>query len=228
LSQLLLIGAGGHAKVVIEIFRAANYYEIVGLIDRNEDAPPVLGVPVIGTDAHLSRFRQNGIRHAFIGMGDNWRRLQIGRYLQQSGFEIVNAISPAAVVSASAQLGQGIAVMPGAVINAEAWIGDFAIINTRASVDHECWIAEGVHVGPGSTICGNVTIKRLAFVGAGSTVIPERTIGENAMIGAGACVIQDIPKSVLARGVPARIVAPDDNRGLGEEEISANFSLRSR
>ena len=228
LSPLLLIGAGGHAKVVIELLRATDDFEVAGLIDRNQGTPPVLGVPVVGTDADLSRFRHEGIRHAFVGLGSNRRRLQMGRYLQQIGFEIVNAISPAAVISSSAQLGCGIAVMPGAVINAEARIDDFSIINTHASIDHECWIGEGVHIAPGSTIAGSVRIGRLTLVGAGATVIPGKTIGESAVIGAAACVVRDIPNAVLAWGVPARIMAADDdNQELSEGRLLAHVRLGS-
>jgi UDP-perosamine 4-acetyltransferase len=205
-SPLLLVGAGGHAKVVIELVRAAGTHEVVGLIDRDLEGSPILGVPILGTDVDLPRFRHEGINHAFVGIGNNQRRLQMGRYLQQIGFEIINAISPAAVISVSVKLGRGIAVMAGAVINAEARIDDFAIINTRASVDHDCWVGEGAHLAPGSTLAGNVRIGTLAFVGAGASIIPGKNIGENAVVGAGACVIRDVPNGASAWGVPARIV----------------------
>jgi UDP-perosamine 4-acetyltransferase len=209
-SPLLLIGAGVHAKVVIELLRAAGEHEIVGLVDLDLDAPPVLGVSVVATDADLSRLHQKGIKHAFVGIGDNQRRLQMGRYLREIGFEIANAVSPAAVVSVSARLGRGIAVMAGVVINADSRIDDFAIINTHASVDHDCWVAEGAHVAPGSTLAGNVKIGRLALIGAGATAIPGISIGENAIVGAGACVIRDIPAAARAWGVPAKIMRNDD------------------
>ena len=203
---LLVIGAGGHAKVVIELVRATGAYEIIGLIDVNLSRPPILGVPILGTDGDLPRLRREGIAHAFVGIGNNQRRLQTGYYLRQNDFEIINAISPAAIVSASARLGDGIAVMAGAVINAEARIDDFSIINTQASVDHDCWIGEGAHVCPGSTLAGNVRVGSLAFIGAGATVIPGTMIGQDATIGAGASVLQDVPDGASAWGVPARIM----------------------
>jgi UDP-perosamine 4-acetyltransferase len=206
---LLVIGAGGHAKVVIELVRATGAYEIIGLIDLNLSGPPILGVPILGTDSDLPRLRREGITHAFVGIGNNQRRLHTGYYLRQIDFEIINAISPAAIVSASARLGDGIAVMAGAVINAEARIDDFSIINTQASVDHDCWIGEGAHVCPGSTLAGNVRVGSLAFIGAGATVIPGITIGQNATIGAGASVLRDVPDGTSAWGVPARIMRPN-------------------
>jgi UDP-perosamine 4-acetyltransferase len=165
-SPLAIIGAGGHAKVVIELLRASGSFQIAGLIDRDAAGSPILGLSILGTDADLPRLRREGIRHAFVGIGDNLRRVQVGRHVRQIGFEMVNAISPAAVVSDSAKLGCGIAVMAGAVINAEARIDDFCVINTCASIDHDCWIAEGAHVAVGCSIAGSVKIGRLAFVGA--------------------------------------------------------------
>ena len=203
---MLVIGAGGHAKVVIELVRAIGAYEIIGLIDVNLSGPPILGVPILGTDGDLPRLRREGIAHAFVGIGNNQRRLQTGYYLRQNDFEIINAISPAAIVSASARLGYGIAVMAGAVINAEARVDDFSIINTHSSVDHDCWIGECAHVCPGSTLAGNVRVGRLAFIGAGATVIPGTTIGQNATIGAGASVLRDVPDGASAWGVPAKIM----------------------
>jgi UDP-perosamine 4-acetyltransferase len=206
LPPVLVIGAGGHAKVVIELVRAIGAYEIIGLIDVNLSGPPILGVPILGTDGDLPRLRREGIAHAFVGIGNNQRRLQTGYYLRQNDFEIINAISPAATVSASARLGYGIAVMAGAVINAEARVDDFSIINTHSSVDHDCWIGECAHVCPGSTLAGNVRVGRLAFIGAGATVIPGTTIGQNATIGAGASVLRDVPDGASAWGVPAKIM----------------------
>ena len=205
-SPVLVIGAGGHAKVVIELVRATGAYEIIGLIDLNLSGPPILGVPILGTDGDLPRLRREGIAHAFVGIGNNQRRLQTGYYLRQIDFKIINAISPAAIVSASARLGDGIAVMAGAVINAEARIDDFSIINTHASVDHDCWVGEGAHVCPGSTLAGNVRVGSLAFIGAGATVIPGTTIGQDATIGAGASVLRDVPDGASAWGVPAKIM----------------------
>jgi UDP-perosamine 4-acetyltransferase len=206
-SPVVIVGGGGHAKVVIELLRAAGFQHISGLIDQNTAKSHVLGLPILGTDVDLPRLRHQGISHAFVGIGDNVQRFTMGQQLQQFGFELVNAISPAAVISDSARLGCGIAVMAGAVINAEARIDDLSVINTCASVDHDCWVAEGVHVAIGCRIAGNVRIRRLAFLGAGATVIPRITIGESAFIGAGSCVIHDIPDNARAWGVPARTQA---------------------
>lgn len=204
-SPIMIIGAGGHAKVIIELFQAAGDFEIAGLIERNPIRSSVLGVPVIGTDNDLLHLRKKGINKAFVGIGDNARRVRIGHHLRQIGYDIVNAVSPAAVVSGSATIGRGVAIMAGVVINAETRIDDFAVINTRSSIDHDCWFGEGIHVAPGCTIAGNVTIGRLACIGAGATIIPRVTIGERALVGAGSCVIRDVPNAARVWGVPAKL-----------------------
>jgi len=206
-SPILIIGAGGHAKVIIELFQAAGYFEIAGLIEQNPMRSSVLGVPVIGTDKNLLDLRKKGINKAFVGIGDNARRVRIGHYLRQIGYDIVNAVSPAAVVSGSATIGRGVAIMAGVVINAETLVGDFAIINTRSSIDHDCRLGEGIHVAPGCAIAGNVTIGRLACIGAGATIIPRVTIGESALVGAGSCVIRDVPNAARVWGVPASVAS---------------------
>ena len=147
---VVVVGAGGHAKVIIELIQAQGCYRVVGLIDADPTPRSVLGVPVIGVDRDLTRLRGSGVNKAFVALGDNRRRLAIGRDLEHIGFEIINAISRAAVISPSAQLGQGVAIMAGAVVNAATTIGDFAIVNTGALIDHDATIAEGAHIGPGA------------------------------------------------------------------------------
>jgi len=205
--EVLIVGTGRHAKVVIELFQAEKLYHIAGLVGVDVDACRILNVPVVGTDSDLTRLRRTGIEKAFVAIGDNRKRLSVGRQLVQQGFDIVNAVSPSAVVSPSTRLGCGIAIMAGAVINADTRIGDFVVVNTRASVDHDGVIGEGAHIGPGTTLAGNVEVGRLAFLGVGTNVIPGRSIGEGAVLGAGSCVVRDIPRDSLARGVPARVVS---------------------
>lgn len=205
--KTLIIGAGGHAKVVIDLFRAAGLHDIVGLIDSGAPGTLVNGVPVIGGDGDLARLLAEGIGHAHVAIGNNRTRLRIARALQGQGFVLANAVSPSAVLSASVVLGEGIAVMAGAVVNAESRLGDACILNTRASLDHDGSIGEGAHVAPGCALAGNVSIGRLAFLGVGTSVIPGIEIGEEAIIGAGSCVVRPIPAHAKAFGVPAKVVA---------------------
>lgn len=204
--KLLIVGAGGHAKVVIDLVRAEALYDLVGLIDRPSDAL-VNGAVVIGSDEDLPRLRAEGVTHAHVAIGNNARRLSLARELESKGFTLANAISPAAFLSPSTALGAGIAVMAGAVVNVDSRIGDAAILNTRASLDHDGTIGEGAHVAPGCALAGNVSVGRLAFLGVGTSVIPGIAIGDEAIVGAGSCVVRPVPPRTKAYGVPARIVA---------------------
>lgn len=199
---VVIIGAGGHAKVIIELLRGSGV-TIAGLTDADSTPRNVLGVPVLGDDGLLPILLSQGIRNAFVALGDNRLRLDIGVGLQALGFHLVNAISPRATISPSARLGCGIAIMAGAVINAEAKIGDLVIINTGAGIDHETVLGAACHIGPGVAIAGGVRIGSSALLGIGSSVAPGRTVGEGAIIGAGACVIHDVNPYVTAVGVPA-------------------------
>ncbi|MEO6376629.1 MAG: hexapeptide transferase, partial [Caulobacteraceae bacterium] len=133
LPPVVVVGAGGHAKVVIELIRAEGRYEVVALLDADTTPRQVLGVEVVGDDDALPRLRVDGIANAFIALGGNALRLKVGGRARAAGFELVNAISPMAVISPTARIGAGVAVMAGAVINAEARVEDFAIVNTNAS-----------------------------------------------------------------------------------------------
>lgn len=199
---VLIVGAGGHAKVVIELLRAMGA-PIAGLIDR-DPTRQVLGISCIGTDDDLPRLRAEGLDRAFVAIGDNRLRLELGRKLVAGGFELVNAISPSATISPSASLGRGVAIMAGAIINAEARISDLAIVNTGAVIDHDCVIGQAAHIAPGAALAGSIEIGDGAFVGVGASVIPNRKIGAFATVGGGACVVRDVDPSATVVGVPAR------------------------
>lgn len=203
------LGAGGHAKVVIEILRACGKYEVVGLLDPQEDlwGTEVLGVSVRGDDSKLRGLYTDGVRHAFIGLGGlgcTAARRKLYETAQQEMFEVVAAIHPDAVVSPSVRIGDGPTVMAGAVVNADATLGSNVIINSGAIVEHDCVIEDHVHIATGARLAGNVRVGEGAHVGAGATVRQSITIGYRAVVGAGAVVVKDVPPCLVVVGVPAR------------------------
>ena len=204
--SVVIVGSGGHAKVVIELIHAEGKYQIMGCTALAERGFVLGDIPILGDDSVLPSLRSEGVSRAFVAIGDNRLRMQLIDQLSQMGFEFVNAVSPHSVVSRSTTLGCGIAIMAGAVINSCAKVEDGAIINTGASVDHDCRIGRGAHVGPGSTLAGNVELAEEVFVGAGTTIIPRIRIGRRAIIGAGSVVIRDLPDEVTVAGVPARLI----------------------
>jgi len=206
--RIVVVGAGGHAKVVLDILQSQGGWEIVGLTGTSPMPRDVLGFPVLGDDeAVLPALRGQGVGAAFVAIGENATRLALAARLADLGYAFPNAIAPSAAVSPNAELGHGIAVMPCAAINAGARIGNFAIVNTSASVDHDCIIGEGAHVAPGAVLAGVVRVGARAFIGVGAVTAPRLEIGDDAVIGAGAAVIRRVPAGKVAVGVPARVRA---------------------
>ena len=207
-------GAGGHAKVVIEILRSRGEYEIVGLLDARRElwSTQVLGVEVLGDDSLMAELKQRGIDHAFIGVGtvgEAQPRRQLYEKVIGFGFEVVAAIHAAAVVSTSAKIGAGPTIMAGAIVNAQAVIGNNVIVNTGAIVEHDCVIGDHTHIATGARLAGGVHVGPGSHIGIGAVVRQEIRIGEGAIVGAGAVVVRDVPDFKTVIGVPARILTAD-------------------
>jgi sugar O-acyltransferase (sialic acid O-acetyltransferase NeuD family) len=209
MTPVIGFGAGGHAKVVIEILRSMREYELVGLLDmRIERGSNVLGVEVLGDDSMMAELKQRGIEHAFIGVGtvgDAQSRRELYEKVVSFGFQIVTAIHAAAIVSLTAQIGAGPTIMAGAIVNANAVIGDNVIVNTAAIVEHDCVIGDHVHIATGARLAGGVHVGSGAHIGIGAVVRQEIKIGEGAIVGAGAVVVRDVPPGTTVIGVPAKI-----------------------
>jgi UDP-perosamine 4-acetyltransferase len=204
-SEIIVVGAGGHAKVCIELLRAMG--ETVAYCVGGDDSPgQCLGVPVLLGDENLARLRSEGYSRLFVAIGSNGLRERLGALGSEQGYELANAISPQAVISPSVTVGNGVAIMSGVVINAESVIEDLAIINTGATVDHECRIGRAAHIAPQCALAGNVTVGNQTFLGIGCKVIPEIRIGERVTIGAGGVVISHIAPGATAIGVPAKVI----------------------
>jgi UDP-perosamine 4-acetyltransferase len=208
MEDVVIIGAGGHGKVVLDIRVAQGVYRPVGFVDNNPSLLDsyVCGLPVLGPINALPRLKRQRIRHAIVAIGDNRQRLNQLPEIEAGGFTLVNAVHPTAYVSPQATLGRGVVVAPKACVITEARVGDLAIVNTAAVVDHECDVGEGAHVCPGAILAGRVRVGRGAFIGIGAQVIQCRSVGDFAVVGAGAAVVQDVPDGATAVGVPARVV----------------------
>lgn len=206
--KLLLIGAGGHCKVVLDTLIYNKEYEVSGIIDLKDSVGSrVFGVPVIGVDLDLPRLRRSGIKRCFIAVGSIGSpqpRIRLYNIAKKSGYIFPNLISPHAKVSCRAILGEGNYIAPGAIINAGAEIGNQCIINTGVIIEHDCKIGDFVHISPGSVLSGGVVVGCGSHVGTGSIIIHNVRIGAGTIIGAGSVVTKNISKDKIAYGNPCK------------------------
>jgi len=203
--QIVLIGGGGHARVLIDLISVMGVYEIAGIMDNQlEPGLEILSVPVLGGDDLLPALIARGIHAACIAVGsikDNSKRRDLFKMIKDLGMDIPELIHPGAVVSAlSTSISEGAQVMAGAVIQAGSRIGENSIINSGAVIEHDCTIGRNVHICPGAVICGGNVIGDNSFIGAGATVIQSLEIGRDSVVGAGALVYRSLPEGALARG----------------------------
>lgn len=205
---LVMLGAGGHAKVLLSLAEAAGW-TVLGVCDPQLSCNAVRywrDVRVLGGDDALDSFDPSSVG-LINGVGQlvgSAARRKVFESFRAKGFSFPVLVHPAAWVDASVQLGEGVQVMAAAVIQADTRAGCNAIINTSASVDHDCHIGAHAHVAPGAILCGNVTVNDHAFIGSGATVIQGLTVGEEAVVGAGAVLVRDLPPGFTLIGADAR------------------------
>src|SRR3954468_16652810 len=169
--DVLIVGAGGHGKVVLDILRLAGKHNPIGFIyaDASLGGTRRGGLPVFGPPNQLPKLAKKA-KAAIIAIGDNRTRRSYAQMLVQHGFELISAIHPTACVSSSAKIGRNVVIAAGAIVCAEARIDDSAIVNTAAVVDHECEIGCAAHVCPTVALAGRVRIGDGAFIGLGAKV----------------------------------------------------------
>jgi len=204
--RLVLIGAGGHAHVVLDAARLSGW-TIDGLVDRDASSREIDGVRVLGDDTALADLRKRGATHAVVAVGSlqpGALRAELFGRLRASGLEPAVIVHPAATVASSASLGAGTVVFAGAIVNSGAVIGNNVIVNTGAIVEHDCRVADNVHLSPRCVLGGNVTVETTAHIGIGATVLQGITIGARALVAAGAVVTGDVPSGATVMGIPAR------------------------
>jgi UDP-perosamine 4-acetyltransferase len=206
--DVIIVGAGGHGRVVLDILRTAGLHRVVGFLDANPDlhGTEVAGLPVLGHLNMLPKLKAKGIGGAMVAIGDNRVRQSYAQKLAAAGLELVQAIHPSAVISSTAQIGRNVMVAPGAIVCTDARIADGAIVNTAAAVDHECEIGEAAFLAPGARLAGRVSVGEGAFIGIGANVLPCLSIGAHAVVGGGALVREDVPDGATVVGVPARVI----------------------
>jgi UDP-perosamine 4-acetyltransferase len=211
-TPILGLGAGTHAKSVIEAIRSRDDYEVVALVDDDlgRAGTQVLGIDVVSGTEALDRLRADGVEHAFVGVGgilDSGPRRRVHEQLHAAGFDVPAILHATAIVSSTARIGRGAQLLAGSIINVDADIGDGAIVNTGAIIEHDCRIGNHAHIAPGARLAGLVTVGEAAHVGIGAIVIEGVDIGVGSFVAAGAVVVRDVDDGMRVAGVPAREMA---------------------
>ncbi|WP_448668176.1 acetyltransferase [Aerococcus viridans] len=202
-SQLIIVGASGHGKVVAEIAELTNKYEQIYFMDDYSKDKMFHGYQNLGPTTGLDKYKNS--TDVFVAIGDNRIRAEKLQDFENNGFSIATLVHPNAVISPSTSIGRGTVVMAGVIINASTEIGFGNIINTNVSVDHDCKLGDFVHISPGVNIAGTVEIGRCTWLGINSTIINNIIIGHNIIVGAGAVVVENLESSGSYLGVPAKL-----------------------
>jgi sugar O-acyltransferase (sialic acid O-acetyltransferase NeuD family) len=209
-NNVLIVGASGHAKVIIDILEKEDKYQIIGLVDDfRKIGDETLGYKAIGKIDDLpALITKNPNCKIFIAIGDNWLRKEIRNKIVEiiPDIDFATTIHPSAQIGKNVRIGKGVAIMAGAIINSDTVIEDFTIINTKASIDHDCKMFQFSSLAPNVTTGGNVTIGEFSAISIGATIKHGVSIGNHTVIGAGALVLKNCEDNLLLYGIPAKVI----------------------
>ncbi|MCL2402730.1 MAG: acetyltransferase [Coriobacteriia bacterium] len=203
--SLLIIGAGGHGRVVASVALAAGI-EVFAFVDSNPPAETINNIPVYESLEIALAHNEFENPQFIIAIGDNKIRAIEYSHAMAAGLQPVSIIHPTAVVSESAYVAPGSFLAAQVVVNPDASVGENVIVNTAAIIEHDCVIGSHGFIAPGAILCGNVRVGAYAFVSANATLVPNVRVGEHVLIAAGAVVTKNYPDEVRLMGVPARNV----------------------
>jgi sugar O-acyltransferase (sialic acid O-acetyltransferase NeuD family) len=204
---IALYGAGGHARVLVDLIRQGACFEPVAAVDDAPEASDVLGVPVIGGSDKLALLREKGVGLAALGIGSvtaHRRRAGLYERLVSVGFKVPNLVHPRAIVEPSVTMGVGNQLFAGAVVGSAVQLGDDTIINSGAVISHDCRIGSHTHISPGAILAGGVSVGENTLVGMGVTIYLGVRVGSNVTIANGAAIFSDVPDGATVRVTSAR------------------------
>ncbi len=209
MKPIIVLGAGGHTKVLIDILLDTGC-KVLGLldIDPGTAGKKVLGISVLGTEELLRCYHPDDILlvNGLGSIGDTTARRHVYELRRQNGYRFYSVIHPRAIIGRETVIGEGIQVFAGSVVQPGSVIGDNVIINTNASVDHDCTIGSHSHLAPGATLSGGVHVGEGVHIGTSAVVIQGVKIGARSTIAAGAVIVRDVAAGTTVAGVPGREV----------------------
>lgn len=236
MKKLVLIGGGGHCKVILDSLSKEEYDEIVITDNNFRKKKYIYNYKVVGDDSILPHLYESGFQYAFISLGsieDTSIRKKICFEVRKLGFHLINIIDPSSSIAENVVLGEGIYIGKNAVINSGASIGEMCIINTNAIIEHDCVIGKFTHISIGAILCGSVKVDNDCFIGANSTIRNNCCIASNCIIGMNSCVLKSIciPNSKVY-GNPAKYASTSNNQKkspvyiIAEAGVNHNGSKR--
>lgn len=205
--KIVILGSGGHAKIIADLIMDEVGYELVGFIDTNKIN--YRNIDTIGDDACLDFIIASGVKYAFIGIGaiaNNTLRMKLFDNLKTLGFSLPNLIHPSSVIGYGVKLGEGNFIGPNVVINSHATLGDNCIVNSGSIIEHNVILGNHSHLAPRVTVCGSAVIANNCFIGVGTTVLENCNIHSNSIVGAMSLVNKNIVKdSQIGFGIPFKV-----------------------
>lgn len=201
---VIVIGGGGHAKVLISTL-LLQHRNVLGFVDLKPDSPAVLGVTQLGNDDAILMHSPHQVRlvNGIGSIGSTEARRNVYEGFRHKQYIFESVIHPSAIIALDVDIESGAQVMAGAVIQPGSRLGSNAIINTGACIDHDCLIGAHAHIAPGATLSGNVTVGQGAHIGTGACIVQGVSVGTRAIVGAGAVVLRNVPDEITVIGVPA-------------------------
>jgi sugar O-acyltransferase (sialic acid O-acetyltransferase NeuD family) len=206
--RVLVWGAGGHGKVIVDALIAGGEWEVAGILDEDEKkwGTEVLGVKVLSIEKGVAEAAKGlDCGRIAVAIGDNYTRFAKFQQVRRAGLMPLNVVHPSAHVSRFVKLGEGVTILAGATINPGTTIEDNVCVNTSASVDHDNYLERSCHIFPNATLTGGVRIKEFAYVGSGAVIAPNLTVEKYSYVGAGAVVLANVVEGTIVFGVPTKV-----------------------
>ena len=202
MSRLIIIGAGGHGKVIADTAQTMNRFHTIVFLDDFKQGSRICDLSVVGGFDVLEAVFEPG-DSAAIAFGNNQKRMRYMDIARKIGYGLPILIHPRAVVSKHAQVDEGSVVFANAVIHADSWVQQGAIINTGAIIEHDNQIGRIAHISPGACLAGNTKIGQCSWIGIGSCIIQNITVGESCILAAGSTLLKNMPDYTMFAGSPA-------------------------
>lgn len=202
--KIIVIGSGGHAKVVIDAIFKEKESSVVGLIDDFRTiGETTFNIPVIGKVEDIGSLSPE-LYFWIIAIGDNKGRHQVYSRLFDLGLNYINVVHPTAIIGNSVNIGVGNFIAAGTIINSGTTIGNHCIVNTGAQLDHDNTLQDFVNIAPKAALAGNVTVEKGSYIGMGANIIEKITISRQSIVGAGSVVLRDVTRFKVAYGNPCK------------------------